>query len=198
MQEKRPYHHGDLRQTIIDTAMEMLAESDDWQFTLREIARRAGVSHAAPYKHFPDKAALLGEIALIGFDRLRDAFLEADSTSADDLPRAFAAKARAYIEFGRQNPALYRLMFGGELSKAENVHLNTRALGAFDTLIDLLARGQAKGFISKRPVRGQATAVWAQLHGLTMLSLDGLLRPEKVGDNPIEEALQTLREGLEA
>ncbi|MGE0280475.1 MAG: TetR/AcrR family transcriptional regulator [Rhizobiaceae bacterium] len=194
--EKRPYHHGGLRQAVIDTAMGMLVENDDWQFTLREIARRAGVSHAAPYKHFPDKGALLAEIALIGFDRLRETFLEADSRSADDLPRAFAAKGRAYIEFGRQNPALYRLMFGGELSKAENVHLNKRALGAFDTLIDLLERGQAAGFIRKRPVRGQATAVWAQLHGLTMLMLDGMLRPEKVGENAIEAALETMQEGL--
>ena len=196
--EKRPYHHGDLRQTVIDTAMEMLNEGDGWQFTLREIARRAGVSHAAPYKHFPDKAALLAEIALIGFDQLVDALLAAEKGAADDLAGMFAARGKAYIAFGRQNPALYRLMFGPELSKITNVHLNRRALNALDTLVDLLERGQAAGFIRKRPVRGQAAAVWAQLHGLTMLMLDGLLRPEKVGENPIEEALKTLREGLEA
>ena len=66
----RPYHHGDLRRTIIETAMAMLHEDKGWQFTLREVARRAGVSHAAPYKHFPDKAALLAEMALLGFARL--------------------------------------------------------------------------------------------------------------------------------
>ena len=66
---ERPYHHGDLRRTVIETAMAMLNEEKDWQFTLREVARRAGVSHAAPYKHFPDKAALLAEMALLGLDR---------------------------------------------------------------------------------------------------------------------------------
>jgi len=194
--EKRPYHHGDLRQTVIDTAMDMLAENDDWQFTLREIARRAGVSHAAPYKHFPDKAALLAEIALIGFDRLREALLGAGSASTENLSSVFDARGHAYIEFGRQNPALYRLMFGPELGKTANVHLNERALGAFDTLIDLLERAQSAGLVRKRPVRGQATAVWAQLHGLTMLMLDGMLRPEKVGANAIDAALATMREGL--
>lgn len=73
----RPYHHGDLRRTLIETAMGMLHEDKGWQFTLREVARRAGVSHAAPYKHFPDKAALLSEMALIGFDTLREALAAA-------------------------------------------------------------------------------------------------------------------------
>ena len=75
----RPYHHGDLRRALIETAMGMLHEDKGWQFTLREVARRAGVSHAAPYKHFPDKAALLAEMALLGFDRLRQATMTAKS-----------------------------------------------------------------------------------------------------------------------
>ena len=78
----RPYHHGDLRRTVIETAMAMLHEDKGWQFTLREVARRAGVSHAAPYKHFPDKAALLSEMALIGFDRLREALTAARPATA--------------------------------------------------------------------------------------------------------------------
>src|SRR5688572_11929785 len=82
--EKRPYHHGDLRQAVIDTAIQMLDEGDGWQFTLREIARRANVSHAAPYKHFADKAALLAEITLIGFDRLREALTAAQSGASRD------------------------------------------------------------------------------------------------------------------
>ena len=73
----RPYHHGDLRRAIIETALDMLRTEKDWQFTLREVARRAGVSHAAPYKHFPDRTALLVELAMIGFDRLREALVDA-------------------------------------------------------------------------------------------------------------------------
>jgi len=193
---ERPYHHGDLRHAIIETTMEMLTEDGNWQFTLREVARRAGVSHAAPYRHFPDKTALLAEIALIGFDRLQNALRAVQAKSDRDLTSEFFAMAEAYLRFGRANPALYRLMFGGELAPAGDLHLNPRALGAFEIVIDLLERGQAAGVIRKRPVRGQAAACWAQLHGLTMLSLDGLLLSEKVGDGAVEAAMETLCDGL--
>ena len=194
---ERPYHHGDLRRTVIETAMAMLQEEKGWQFTLREVARRAGVSHAAPYKHFPDKAALLAEMALLGFDRLRQALTTAKPRRSKSLRDEFSAMARAYVRFGTSNPALYRLMFNVEAdNKPADVHLNERALAAFGSLIELLRRGQAEGILRRRDVRGQATACWAQLHGITLLTIDGLLLPEKVGPNPLEAALVTLLEGL--
>lgn len=193
---ERPYHHGDLRRAVIETAMAMLAEGGGWQFTLREVARRAGVSHAAPYKHFADKGALLAEIALIGFERLRDALAVARSQSGSDIGAEFETMAGAYLTFGQANPALYRLMFGAEAANAGGLHLDPRAMGAFDMVIGFLERGQEAGLVRKRPVRGQAAACWAQLHGLTMLALDGLLLSEKVGEGAVEEALATLREGL--
>ncbi len=195
---ERPYHHGDLRRAVIETAMTMLHEERGWQFTLREVARRAGVSHAAPYKHFPDKAALLAELALIGFDRLREALLAAQPASAASLQDALFPVARTYLAFGQENPALYRLMFGADAGKPSEVHLSERALGAFAIVTDFLSRGQEAGLIRVRPVRGQATACWAQLHGLTMLAIDGLLLPEKVGDNAVTEALTALLEGIQA
>ena len=87
----RPYHHGDLRRALIETAMGMLHEDRGWQFTLREVARRAGVSHAAPYKHFPDKAALLAEMALVGFDSLRQALTTAKPRRPKALRDEFLA-----------------------------------------------------------------------------------------------------------
>jgi AcrR family transcriptional regulator len=121
---ERPYHHGDLRRAIIDTTMDMLTEDGNWQFTLREVARRAGVSHAAPYRHFSDKTALLVEIALIGFDGLRNALRAVQAEAEGDLATEFLAMATAYLRFGRANPALYRLMFGGELANTGDLHLN--------------------------------------------------------------------------
>jgi AcrR family transcriptional regulator len=193
----RPYHHGDLRRALIETAMGMLHEDKGWQFTLREVARRAGVSHAAPYKHFPDKAALLAEMALLGFDRLRQATMTATSRRPKSLRDEFFAIGRAYVQFGVSNPALYRLMFSADADEAADVHLNERALAAFGVLIELLKRGQTEGILRKRDVRGQAAACWAQLHGITMLTIDGLLLPEKVGPKPLDAALMTLFEGLE-
>ena len=193
----RPYHHGDLRRALIETAMGMLHEDKGWQFTLREVARRAGVSHAAPYKHFPDKAALLAEMALLGFDRLRQAAMTAKSRRPKSLRDEFFAIGRAYVQFGVSNPALYRLMFSADADEAADVHLNERALAAFGVLIELLKRGQTEGILRKRDVRGQAAACWAQMHGITMLTIDGLLLPEKVGPKPLDAALMTLFEGLE-
>lgn len=193
----RPYHHGNLRRAIIETAMAMLHEDKGWQFTLREVARRAGVSHAAPYKHFPDKAALLGEMALLGFDSLHEALTTAKPKGPNSLRDEFFALGQAYVRFGTANPGLYLLMFSGEAGKAADVHLSERALAALGVVIGLLERGQAQGALRKREVRGQAAACLAQMHGITMLAINGLLLPEKVGPKPLDASLTTLLEGLE-
>lgn len=193
----RPYHHGDLRREIIETAMAMLHEDKGWQFTLREVARRAGVSHAAPYKHFPDKAALLAEMALLGFERLHKAMTTAKTKGLGPLRGEFFAVGRAYVRFGTSNPGLYRLMFSAEAGKAVNVHLSESALAVFGVVTELLERGQAEGVLRKRDVRGRAAACWAQMHGITMLTMEGLFQLEKVGPDPLDAALTTLLEGLE-
>ncbi|MCB5191525.1 TetR/AcrR family transcriptional regulator [Methylobacillus arboreus] len=195
---KRPYHHGDLKRTIIETALQMLRESEGWQFTLREIARRAEVSHAAPYKHFPDKSALLAELALIGFDQLR-ADLENSIAPFPDSPiKQLSSASRAYIQFGETNPSHYKLMFSSDAGvKPNQVHLNERAMSTLGVLLDILRRGQIVGAFKKKPVEAQAAACWAQVHGLTLLSIDGLLLKEKVGENAAEAALRTLLEGLQ-
>ncbi|WP_322052832.1 TetR/AcrR family transcriptional regulator [Paraburkholderia bannensis] len=191
----KPYHHGDLRRTIVETALEMLHEQKGWQFTLREIARRAEVSHSAPYRHFADKTALLHELALIGFDRLRDELVAA-LDAATDAPALLLALAYAHLRFGTQNPELYRLMFNTDAGEPSDIHLDPRTQAPFLLVIDVLERGQREGTIRERSALGQATACWAHLHGLTMLAIDGRLVPEKVGDHAIEDALATLLDGL--
>ncbi|WP_321843701.1 TetR/AcrR family transcriptional regulator [Paraburkholderia bannensis] len=191
----KPYHHGDLRRTIVETALEMLHEQKGWQFTLREIARRAEVSHSAPYRHFADKTALLHELALIGFDRLRDELVSA-LDAATDAPALLLALAYAHLRFGTQNPELYRLMFNTDAGEPSDIHLDPRTQAPFLLVIDVLERGQREGTIRERSALGQATACWAHLHGLTMLAIDGRLVPEKVGDHAIEDALATLLDGL--
>jgi len=198
MSAKHPYHHGDLRRVVIETAEQMLNESRGWQFTLREVARRANVSHAAPYRHFPDKASLLLELALRGFDQLSRETKAAITPQPKSMREAFVAVANACISFGKNNPSLYRLMFSSDAGDAHAAHLSERALAAFGVVLDLLERGQQSGAFKRRPLSGQAAACWAQVHGLTMLSIEGLLLPEKVGAAPVKAALDTLLDGLEA
>lgn len=195
---RRPYHHGDLKRVIIETALQMLSESKGWQFTLREIARRAEVSHAAPYKHFPDKNSLLAELALIGFDQLRVDLTKSIAPFGDSPIEQFFSAASAYIQFGLTNPSHYKLMFSADAGAGSNVvHLNERAMSAFAVMLDVLKFGQSVGVFKRKPIEGQAAACWAQVHGLTLLSIDGLLHKEKVGEHAIEAALRTLLEGLQ-
>ncbi|WP_175820912.1 TetR/AcrR family transcriptional regulator [Burkholderia sp. BCC0419] len=193
--EQKTYHHGDLRRAIIETALDTLQEQQGWQFTLREIARRANVSHSAPYRHFPDKAALLHELALIGFDRLHDD-LVASVDPAADAPDVLLALAHAHLAFGQRNPDLYRLMFAADAGEPSDIHLDPHVQAPFLLVVEILEHGQRAGRIRPRPALGQATACWAHLHGLTMLAIDGRLVREKVGDHAIEDALTTLLDGL--
>jgi AcrR family transcriptional regulator len=192
--KERPYHHGDLKRALLETAEQMLQQDRHWQFTLREVARRAGVSHMAPYNHFQDKNALMAELATVGFDRLREALTAARPRKPRAFREDFVDVGRGYVRFGEAHPNLYRLMFSQDVGR--DMHLNARALGAFGVLLELLERGQKEGALRRRPVQSQAAACWAEVHGITMLFIDGLFVPEKVGQNAIEEALTTLFEGL--
>jgi AcrR family transcriptional regulator len=111
----KPYHHGDLRRALIETALQLVTQDQDWTFSLREVARRAGVSHRAPYNHFPEKQDLLSAVAVVGFEKLRDGLLRA--TAGNAAPEALVeAIGRTYVRLGLENPALYRLMFGPALA----------------------------------------------------------------------------------
>ena len=167
------YHHGDLRRALIDTALAMVTEEGAWNFTLREVARRAGVSHAAPYNHFEDKSALLAEVAALGFQSLRQTLEAAARRQSRSARQALAGIAAAYVRFGVEHPAHYRLMFGAELAdKARHPSLQAASDAAFAVLTGVLERGQASGQIRRDPVRDQALAAWSLVHGLTTLLID--------------------------
>ena len=115
---ERPYHHGDLRRAIVEAALDTLRETQSVDFSLRELARRAGVSHNAPYKHFAEKRDLLAAVSAAGFESLTKRM--ANESAKPGSPRArLLAMARAYVSHGVENPALYRLMFGGYLSSTD-------------------------------------------------------------------------------
>src|SRR6201982_1230206 len=112
---ERPYHHGDLRRAVVVAALEILSETQSLEISLRELARRAGVSHNAPYKHFADKRELLAAVSAAGFEALAKRMGDAIAGLSNARAQLFAM-GRAYIRHGVENPALYSLMFGGYLS----------------------------------------------------------------------------------
>jgi AcrR family transcriptional regulator len=195
---EKPYHHGDLRRALVETALEMLGEDQGWQFTLRELSRRAGVSHTAAYKHFDDKAALLAELAALGFDRLSATTQAVRAGAAASLKEEFIARCRAYVRFGTENANLYRLMFSPDARAAKESRLAEHAGASFAGLLDLIRRGQAAGWLRAGDAQAKAVACWTQLHGLTLLSADDLLGAYKLGPDPAKVAVMALLEGLEA
>ena len=167
------YHHGDLRRALIDTALTIVTEEGAWNFTLREVARRAGVSHAASYNHFADKSALLAEVAALGFQSLRQTLEAAARGQPRSARQAVAGIAAAYVRFGLEHPAHYRLMFGAELAdRARHSTLQAAGDATFAVLTGVLERGQASGQVHRDPVRDQALAAWSLVHGLTTLLID--------------------------
>jgi len=166
------YHHGDLRRALVKTALAMVTEEGAWNFTLREVARRAGVSHAAPYNHFADKGALLAEVAAVGF-RALGREMERASRRARAARQGLLGIAIAYVRFGVERPAHYRLMFGPELAEKERYPVLQQASDAtFGALTSALQRGQVAGDLRPAPVNDQALAAWSLVHGLTTLMID--------------------------
>src|SRR3954447_4896272 len=117
--DERPYHHGDLRRAIVKAAVEILHETQSLEFSLRELARRAGVSHNAPYKHFADKSALLAAVSAAGFEMLTSRMAGEMARLRDPRQQLFGM-LRTYIDHGVENPALYSLMFGRHLSSPDH------------------------------------------------------------------------------
>ncbi|MFT9112746.1 MAG: TetR/AcrR family transcriptional regulator [Acetobacter malorum] len=194
--KRRSYHHGDLHRALIDTALAMLAADQNWTFTLREVARGTGVSHAAPYKHFQDKDALLRELARIGFVQLEQAMAVALSSGPLSARGKFVAGAQACIAFAQHNPGLYRLMFSADADKAADPRLHEAAMATFGVLLRLLQEGQQDGSFRPAALTALAAASWAQVHGLAMLVMNGQLLEEKVGPDPVQAALDVLLDGL--
>ena len=200
----RPYHHGDLRRALIDTALELVTDEQDWTFSLREVARRAGVSPHAPYNHFTDRQDLLGAVAVVGFERLRVGMLRA--MAGIDAPEALlAAIGRTYVRLGLENPALYRLMFSSALADVGPGDRPTiaRSAGAEARAVleEVIRRGARSGVFAVSPDSPQdqilaALSFWSAVHGLTMLVIDKIPKADLLVDDMIERLLRTLIEGL--
>jgi AcrR family transcriptional regulator len=198
------YHHGDLHRALVDAAMTILHETQRWDFSLREVARRAGVSHNAPYGHFADKQALLAAVGIAGYAMLRDRML-AVSADAADAAGALDAIGQVYIAFGLRNPGLYRLMFGQELQADGVLRSDVReaANAARSVLQDVVMRGADDGSFAVDAADPTAIMVavlscWSVVHGFTLLAIDGLSRTEDAPDNERLAALvaDRFRRGL--
>jgi AcrR family transcriptional regulator len=163
MDVRRPYHHGDLKNALLKAAREILEEESLSALSLRAVARRAGVSHAAPYRHFPNHEALLVELAIEGFAELKAEIAVAAQQPAVESDR-IANLGAAYMRFVARRPALARLMFGPQLPNRERFPALASAADAIGTEIGAALHDSALGL-----------SVWAAVHGLAMLILENVI-----------------------
>ncbi len=203
--QERPYHHGDLRRAIVQAALEILRETQSLEFSLRELARRADVSHNAPYKHFADKRELLAAVSAAGFEILAKRMTSEIAGLSRPREQLFAM-LRAYIDHGVENPALYSLMFGSylggpersrpaiELAEAEKA----KSLLAGVIVAGGLGRAIPDAPRNERKIAGAILACWSLVHGLTLLLADGLVGPKKKSGALGDSLVQGMLDGLAA
>ncbi|MET8169077.1 TetR/AcrR family transcriptional regulator [Streptomyces sp. NPDC005329] len=154
----------DLRTRLVDVGVDLVSQEGAGALTLREIARRAGVSHGAPRRHFPTHLELLSAIAHRGFAQLGARVTATPSDGATDPRDRLTQLARTYLEFALDNPGMYELMFRHDLLESGHLRLRDTSLPLFGVLVDLVGRVRPDS-----DARSVAGALWANLHGIAQL-----------------------------
>jgi AcrR family transcriptional regulator len=188
--EGRGYHHGNLREALIQAALDLIAEKGPTGFTFADAARSAGVSPAAPYRHFRDRDELLADVAMRGFEMFAIALEKAWDDGRPDTQAAFERVGRAYLAFARAEPSYYSAMFESGLALADNPTLREAAERGYAVL-----RKAAEALVATLPAKGRPPAsmvsfhVWAMSHGIASLFARGDQGRRKLPMSP-EELLE--------
>ncbi len=170
------YHHGNLRTTLLDAAERSLRKHGAEQLSLRELAREAGVSHAAPRRHFPDRQALLDALAEAGFARLDAELRTALAAAGEEFGPRLHAMAAAYLRFATEDAALLELMFAGKHREGAD-RLVAAAAAPFGLMHDLIGQGQAQGILEPGDPERAGIVLFATLQGIATLINGNLVAP---------------------
>jgi len=186
------YHHGALRQALVAAASQLLAERGLERFSLRETARRAGVSASAPSHHFGDARGLLTAVATAAYADFADALIAATEGAGADRIARIRAQGIAYVRFALANPARFDLMWRRALVDTEDPAFAAASSRAFDAL-DRLVRGEG----SQRtkvpdPSMGAPVAAWSLVHGFARLALDGAFGADEAASERAADELLPL------
>lgn len=183
---------GSLRDTLVDAAVTLIARKGPQGFSLREVARRARVSEAAPYWHFADREALLAAVAERGFEEMAQGMMEIWSQEADPAER-FRALGIGYVRFALAQPSYLRVMFGSEVpDKAEHPALKAAGERTFALLVQAITECQAAGQVRGGDPEAFAVAAWSSVHGLAALLIDGKLKDRAPTTADAERLAQTI------
>ena len=197
---RRGYHHGNLRETLIKAALDLIGEKGAAGFTFADAARWAGVSPAAPYRHFSDRDALMAEVAKQGFERFHAFLSTAWNEGRPDVHRAFNNLGKAYLAFARTEPSYYSAMFEAGVPLDSNPELRAasdRAFGIVREASEALCETLPKQ--NRPPATMMALHVWSLAHGIASLFARGDSGRRKLPMSPeelLEAAMLIYLQGL--
>jgi AcrR family transcriptional regulator len=193
---ERPYHHGQLREALLEQAERTVRERGAQALSLRELAREVGVSHGAPRRHFPDRQALLDAVAEAGFDRLGAELRAAVADAGEAFEPRLRATAKAYVHFATEDAAVLELMFASKHGDASG-RLAEAGDNAFAVVLALIAQGQAEGALEPGPAKGVGMVLFATMQGIASMASSGMIEPGEL-DAVVEEAVAHFLRGARA
>ncbi len=188
--DNKKYHHGDLKNTLIQAGIEILAEEGVGGLSLRKVAQKAGVSHNAPYFHFADKQALIAAISTEGYRTLFEQLVMIRETYQADPRRQLVEAAFMYLRFAQNRPAHFKVTFSNAVEREEAypdlVEMADNLLGELIKIVDAC---QKSGILHPTPVGAMAVSVWSAVHGFTSLFIDGQSMHDRLKVAPVDQLL---------
>ena len=189
---ERPYHHGALREALLEQAERTVRERGADALSLRELAREVGVSHGAPRRHFPDRQALLDAVAEAGFERLGSELRSALARAGEDFEPRLRATAAAYVRFATRDPALLELMFAGKHHDPTGA-LHEAAERAFAVMLELIVQGLAEGALEPGEPERVGLILFATIQGIASLVNAQMVAAEQLDELVADSVAHFLR-----
>ncbi len=195
---KQHYHHGNLKEELIRIAFEFIAKEDVEKLTLKILAEATGTSRSAIYKHFKNKDALIETLIERGFDIFDEKVSPYFKTNTLPLIDQFYLTGKLYVKFARKNPNLYRLLFGKKYAhiREEILSIKEEDCSGFGALKKAVERGQKEGILKKEKSYELAIVIWASMHGISSLIIDGFLDVEEIYEEVYDTLFETLLTGI--
>jgi len=183
----KKYHHGDLKNALIQAGIEILSKDGVAGLSLRKVALRAKVSHSAPYAHFSDKQSLIAAISTEGFNQLYAELSAAIEAQASDPEKKLFAATKAYVTFALARTDTFKIMFSGVIEKEKEypafVEVSQRT---FRLVVDVVRECQKSGLLPAGQTELVAVSLWAQIHGIVSLALEGQIPHAVIDQNDVQ------------
>jgi AcrR family transcriptional regulator len=192
-----PYHHGNLREVLLEKAAEAIEEDGIGALSLRAVARRAGVSHGAPAHHFSDKTGLLTALATRAMDRFRGSLADAARDAGGTETEKLRAMGEAYVRFAAEHPALFRIITRSEFIRRDDAEYDASNQATFEMVKNAVVAAQSEGWGRNLDPTALVITAWSTAHGLATLWLDGALE-DRIGPVDLEPMAEHVFEVLTA